>query len=226
MISIDRLAFEEDSPLLHALICSDADVILTTENLEHQRFLVCLTYDMARWANIVSTLNPDLRNKCDCISHERMGTSEKAFEMLMQWVACCSGEAKLRDLINTLEQNNYEVRVSSNADESCIRYLLKEVGRLPVTDNFILEVAVRVCEVWTSLGRLLEPRREVARQQINNRTEDLVEQSCQMLLDWKRQVPTANYSTFTRALALVKAMDPLRTEDAWKYTKWWLQQLL
>ena len=211
----------ENSALLSSVMASrTSPIILTLDNLEHQRFLVCLTYHMVKWKAVAETLCSDLRNEIDRIEYNcPRKVHEQAFEMVRQWIATSQNNATLDNLFHSLRQNNHEIKVVSKTEENRVQHLLPLVGQRELGSEFMCIVAKMFALAWTTLGRLLGmTAREVYCTLEDHCNKKVTEQALRMLVEWCRQSESANYATFVKALCLLLALDAGNARDAWECT--------
>lgn len=213
----------ENSELFRALTSSTPpSVTLAVDNMEHQRFLVCLTYHMTKWRKVAVTLSPELtESEIESIAYnQRHKLHEEAFEMMQKWISNTpTDEAKVSTLLRALKQNDYEIKIISRTEEYRVQHLLPLVGKLQLTCVFTYEVAMKVCLAWMTLGRLLGlPAMDVTCQLQDSCTEKATRQACEMLDAWKKQTENANYATFVRALSLLFVLDSPKARIAWDHT--------
>ena len=222
MLEVDKTAFDgESSALLRAVISSlPSDIILARDNLEHQRFLVCLTYHMTHWKKIAMTLSMELRNRIESIEYNQQNKlHEEAFEMVVQWISASPNESSLNNLLHALKQNNHKIKVVSRTEENRIHNLLGSVGKRALEYNFMYKVAIKISVAWTTLGRLLGmPGMDITCTLDDHRTEGAIEQAFQMLISWYKHAESANYAAFAKALALLLVLDPAKARDTWDFT--------
>ena len=220
--------FNDGSPLRQALESQEQEsskVSLSLDNLEHHKFIVCLTYNIARWMELAEKLSLEKAVVERIEVDHAESCSEKAYQALILWVARNSDKALLGNLLLALQSCNMIVKLSTK----CTQYerracnYLRSLEGVEVGDAFVAKVAKRLGPVWKHMGRLLGlsvteiEKMSHSAKAIEHETIDDI--TYNMLHKWKMAMGRyATYGCFVQALILVLDLDTARLNDAWRTT--------
>lgn len=199
------------------------DAILSQDIPEHHRFIVCLTYKMARWRELAQNLLLTVSDIESIESNHRESCSEGAYQAVILWAARNMDTALLSTLLVALQSCNMSIKLSTE----CAKYKEKAHKRLhgfervEVGEAFVTKMAVRLGPVWKPMGRLLglsvfdiEKISYTAKTTEPETIDDIV---CNMLHRWKMvKGKCATYRCFIQALVVVLDLDTAILNDAWR----------